>query len=54
MSFAADQVVENVVELVGIFPTVSHLAGLKTPPPCPEISFKVSLIMFQIIHMTFF
>ncbi|XP_051918340.1 iduronate 2-sulfatase isoform X1 [Hippocampus zosterae] len=41
--FKTDQVVKNVVELVAIFPTVSYLAGLKTPPPCPGISFKEEL-----------
>ncbi|XP_057707158.1 iduronate 2-sulfatase isoform X2 [Corythoichthys intestinalis] len=41
--FNIDNVVRNVVELVAVFPTVSHLAGLKIPPPCPEVSFQKEL-----------
>lgn len=35
-------VVKNVVELVDVFPTVAHLAGLRTPKPCPRVSLKVN------------
>ncbi|XP_061542367.1 iduronate 2-sulfatase [Phycodurus eques] len=41
--FKIEEVVENVVELVAVFPTVSHLAGLKTPAPCPEVSLQEEL-----------
>lgn len=34
---------KNMVELVDVFPTVSYLAGLKAPQPCPTVSFKVEL-----------
>ena len=39
----AGSVVRNVVELVDVFPTVSYLAGLRAPHPCPDVSFKVQL-----------
>uniref|UniRef100_A0A3Q3WL15 Iduronate 2-sulfatase n=1 Tax=Mola mola TaxID=94237 RepID=A0A3Q3WL15_MOLML len=32
--------IRNVVELVDVFPTVSYLAGLRAPEPCPDISFQ--------------
>ncbi|XP_029963506.1 iduronate 2-sulfatase isoform X2 [Salarias fasciatus] len=35
--------VENMVELVDVFPTVCSLLGLKAPRPCPRVSFKVEL-----------
>ena len=38
----AGHVVRNVVELVDVFPTVSYMAGLDAPEPCPLVSFKVS------------
>uniref|UniRef100_A0A8C3AB85 Iduronate 2-sulfatase n=1 Tax=Cyclopterus lumpus TaxID=8103 RepID=A0A8C3AB85_CYCLU len=41
--FKNERVVKNVVELVDVFPTVSHLAGLKAPRPCPDFSFQVEL-----------
>ncbi|RXM94905.1 Iduronate 2-sulfatase [Acipenser ruthenus] len=36
-------VVREVVELVDLFATVSELAGLTVPPPCPDSSFHVEL-----------
>nr|XP_057918983.1 iduronate 2-sulfatase [Doryrhamphus excisus] len=42
-TFENYEVVSNMVELVAVFPTVSHLAGLKTPPPCPDVSLKTEL-----------
>lgn len=42
-SFSNDKVIRNVVELVDVFPTVSHLAGLGAPPSCPEVSFQKEL-----------
>ncbi|XP_034037680.1 iduronate 2-sulfatase [Thalassophryne amazonica] len=42
-SFQNDKVIRNVVELVDVFPTVSHLAGLRTPRHCPEVSFQKEL-----------
>ncbi|XP_072252312.1 iduronate 2-sulfatase isoform X2 [Leuresthes tenuis] len=41
--FMNAKVIRNMVELVDIFPTVSFLAGLKEPVPCPEASFQVKL-----------
>ncbi|XP_077466380.1 iduronate 2-sulfatase-like [Stigmatopora argus] len=41
--FKFDNVLQNVVELVDVFPTISHLVGLKTPPPCPEVSLQKEL-----------
>ncbi|KAM9834385.1 iduronate 2-sulfatase [Syngnathus typhle] len=38
--FKNDKVVENVAELVAVFPTVCHLAGLKMPDPCPEVDHQ--------------
>nr|XP_061835647.1 iduronate 2-sulfatase-like isoform X1 [Nerophis lumbriciformis] len=35
--------VGNMVELVAVFPTVSHLAGLKTPVQCPDVSLQIEL-----------
>ena len=37
----ARYVVRNVVELVDVFPTVSYMAGLDAPDPCPVMSFQV-------------
>ena len=37
----ARYVVRNVVELVDVFPTVSYMAGLDAPDPCPVVSFQV-------------
>ncbi|KAF3837969.1 hypothetical protein F7725_009737 [Dissostichus mawsoni] len=31
-----DKVIKNMVELVDVFPTVSYLAGLRAPEPCPD------------------
>ncbi|KAK2849511.1 hypothetical protein Q5P01_009345 [Channa striata] len=42
-SFMNEKVRKNVVELVDVFPTVCHLAGLGTPRPCPDISFQEEL-----------
>lgn len=42
-SFKNDKVIRNVVELVDVFPTVSYLAGLRAPEPCPDVSFQVQL-----------
>lgn len=42
-SFSNDKVVRNMVELVDVFPTVSHLAGLSAPRHCPEVSFQEEL-----------
>ncbi|XP_051810791.1 iduronate 2-sulfatase isoform X2 [Acanthochromis polyacanthus] len=39
-SFSNDKVVRNMVELVDVFPTVSHLAGLSAPRYCPDVSFQ--------------
>ncbi|XP_078117245.1 iduronate 2-sulfatase isoform X2 [Sander vitreus] len=38
--FKIDKVIRNMVELVDVFPTVSYMAGLKAPQPCPDISFQ--------------
>ncbi|XP_006633107.2 iduronate 2-sulfatase isoform X2 [Lepisosteus oculatus] len=42
MSFKG-KMVRNVMELVDLFPTISELAGLQVPPPCPVSSFNVEL-----------
>uniref|UniRef100_UPI003AAD873F iduronate 2-sulfatase n=1 Tax=Centroberyx gerrardi TaxID=166262 RepID=UPI003AAD873F len=42
-SFKTDRIIRNVVELVDVFPTVSYLAGLRAPEPCPDVSFKEQL-----------
>ncbi|CAK6969332.1 iduronate 2-sulfatase [Scomber scombrus] len=42
-SFKNYRVIRNVVELVDVFPTVSHMAGLRSPEPCPEVSFEEEL-----------
>ncbi|XP_074503995.1 iduronate 2-sulfatase [Sebastes fasciatus] len=42
-SFKNDKVIRNVVELVDVFPTVSYLAGLRAPKPCPDVSFQEEL-----------
>ncbi|XP_008300793.1 iduronate 2-sulfatase [Stegastes partitus] len=42
-SFNNDRVTRNMAELVDIFPTLSHLAGLKTPGRCPDVSFQTEL-----------
>ncbi|XP_064185433.1 iduronate 2-sulfatase [Anguilla rostrata] len=41
--FNLGRAVRDVVELVDLFPTVSELAGLRPPPPCPPSSFGVRL-----------
>ena len=41
--FSTGGTVRNVNELLDIFPTVSVLAGLKPPLPCPDNSFDVEL-----------
>ncbi|XP_028445013.1 iduronate 2-sulfatase isoform X2 [Perca flavescens] len=38
--FKIDQVIRNMVNLLDVFPTVSYMAGLGAPQPCPEISFQ--------------
>ncbi|XP_047440620.1 iduronate 2-sulfatase [Mugil cephalus] len=42
-SFTNDRVIRNMVELVDVFPTVSYMAGLRAPEPCPDVSFQVKL-----------
>lgn len=42
-SFQNERVVQNVVQLLDVFPTVSYLAGLPAPEPCPDVSLKVEL-----------
>ncbi|XP_049898995.1 iduronate 2-sulfatase [Epinephelus moara] len=41
--FKNDKVTRNMVELVDVFPTVSYMAGLRAPKPCPDISFQEEL-----------
>lgn len=41
--FKNDKVIRNMVELVDVFPTVSYMAGLRAPKPCPDISFQEEL-----------
>lgn len=43
LSFKNDKVIRNMVELVDVFPTVSYMAGLRAPKPCPDISFQAEL-----------
>nr|XP_046262551.1 iduronate 2-sulfatase [Scatophagus argus] len=42
-SFKNFKEIKNVVELVDVFPTVSYMAGLRAPEPCPDISFQEEL-----------
>ncbi|XP_042349055.1 iduronate 2-sulfatase [Plectropomus leopardus] len=42
-SFKDNKVIRNMVELVDVFPTVSYLAGLRAPKPCPDMSFQTQL-----------
>ncbi|XP_013884890.1 iduronate 2-sulfatase [Austrofundulus limnaeus] len=42
-SFQNARVVRNMVELVDVFPTVSSLAELGAPEPCPDVSLQVEL-----------
>ncbi|AWP12491.1 putative iduronate 2-sulfatase [Scophthalmus maximus] len=42
-SFKNDRVRQNVVELVDLFPTVSYMAGLRAPKPCPDVSYQEEL-----------
>ncbi|CAL8358392.1 unnamed protein product [Merluccius merluccius] len=42
-TFKAEKVVRNMVELVDVFPTVTYMAGLEAPDPCPDVSFKEEL-----------
>eukprot|EP00064_Thunnus_orientalis_P022726 superscaffoldBa00007929_g22942 len=37
------KVIRNVVELVDVFPTISYMAGLRAPEPCPDVSFQEEL-----------
>ncbi|KAL0973966.1 hypothetical protein UPYG_G00213620 [Umbra pygmaea] len=41
--FAQGGMVRNMNELLDIFPTLSYVAGLKSPHPCPKKSFHVEL-----------
>lgn len=41
--YLSGQVVESVVELVDVFPTLTHLAGLRPLHHCPPSSFKIEL-----------
>ncbi|XP_062380720.1 iduronate 2-sulfatase [Sardina pilchardus] len=41
--FTSGQVVKSVVELVDLFPTISHLAGLHAPHKCPQPANHVHL-----------
>ncbi|KAK2890701.1 hypothetical protein Q8A67_013344 [Cirrhinus molitorella] len=41
--FGKGQGVESVVELVDVFPTLTHLAGLRPLHHCPSSSFKIEL-----------
>uniref|UniRef100_A0A6Q2XF99 Iduronate 2-sulfatase n=1 Tax=Esox lucius TaxID=8010 RepID=A0A6Q2XF99_ESOLU len=41
--FTQGGIVRNVNELLDIFPTLSYVAGLKPPHPCPDTSFNVEL-----------
>lgn len=43
LRFENNKVTRNVVELVDVFPTLSHLAGLEAPKRCPDISFQEEL-----------
>ncbi|KAM7417134.1 hypothetical protein PAMA_016984 [Pampus argenteus] len=43
LNFKNDKVIRNVVELVDVFPTISYMAGLRAPKPCPDVSFQVEL-----------
>ncbi|XP_035525628.1 iduronate 2-sulfatase [Morone saxatilis] len=43
LSFKNAKVGRNVVELVDVFPTVSYMAGLGAPEPCPDVSFQEKL-----------
>ncbi|KAM7389019.1 hypothetical protein PAMP_023019 [Pampus punctatissimus] len=43
LNFKNDKVIRNVVELVDLFPTISYMAGLRAPKPCPDVSFQVEL-----------
>lgn len=42
-SFTNGRVIQNMVELVDIFPTVAIMAGLPAPEHCPDVSFQVAL-----------
>ncbi|XP_005813282.2 iduronate 2-sulfatase isoform X2 [Xiphophorus maculatus] len=42
-SFTNARVIQNTVELVDIFPTVSNMTGLPALKECPEVSFQVEL-----------
>ncbi|XP_077588827.1 iduronate 2-sulfatase [Stigmatopora nigra] len=41
--FKVETVLQNVVELVDVFPTLTLLTGLETPPSCPEVSLQKEL-----------
>ncbi|XP_047190480.1 iduronate 2-sulfatase isoform X2 [Scophthalmus maximus] len=43
-SFKNDRVRQNVVELVDLFPTVSYMAGLRAPKPCPDVSYQITCL----------
>ncbi|KAM4733039.1 iduronate 2-sulfatase [Anableps anableps] len=42
-SFTNAKVIQNMVELVDVFPTVSYMAGLPAPEYCPDVSLQVEL-----------
>ncbi|XP_029020588.1 iduronate 2-sulfatase [Betta splendens] len=42
-NFKNGKVIQNMVELVDVFPTVAHMAGLAAPPTCPPVSFQEEL-----------
>uniref|UniRef100_A0A3Q2TTF8 Iduronate 2-sulfatase n=1 Tax=Fundulus heteroclitus TaxID=8078 RepID=A0A3Q2TTF8_FUNHE len=37
------RIIQNMVELVDVFPTVSYMAGLPAPEHCPDVSLQVEL-----------
>ncbi|TKS72722.1 Iduronate 2-sulfatase [Collichthys lucidus] len=43
LSFQNGKVIKNMVELVDVFPTVSYMAGIRAPRPCPDVSLQEEL-----------
>ncbi|XP_019111475.2 iduronate 2-sulfatase [Larimichthys crocea] len=43
LSFKNGKVIKNMVELVDVFPTVSYMAGIRAPAPCPDVSLQEEL-----------